>query len=650
MTEQIVNTKIELGDISTKEGVRAERLASMKLTIAHDNLQQIEKQGSLKSIVNSMNAIITPAKLIMAERLKYLTTDTYITGEIPTTSEDGIIPHAHKTAAAAQTIMETIGSDLFSDVALGAMGMEASDLGTELIANAFNPGVGIPDEEIEKFLNGQPNALTDQLNSGAARDTLKKYKDNLSKSRDIPDDEIMSNAVTTTVTADTNPTVTADDVMRGISGTPNARKDRGHHKIEIAGSVSNAERCEGACQGILTRITGCPLTSVTDKKLFKTALEKVYINSQSAAEYFNIKDEPDLAKMKEIESRISEMLLNSIDNKGTQFISVRSGTNNYKAVQLDENEMSPVTERSKPKRENYSDEAQYAADLDKYEQRVADYKAYLETNEKRKAGNEIGRAYAALLSGTADNNELKKCVDMVESAGLKPPGHCADLDKVLSKNLNYIDHICAFTGARNEEEALAMADRIIVDGKRISDMDAYKRASNDFLQSMIISGALRLGLERNLGMDKDKNSWIRPIMLLNEKGEPQPVRFFANEPEMPQKVEKLSGFSRLIASKEKKDADDMAYEQYLKDMKSYEAKKKETESRSKRIDEYNAEADALKYEMVKRNVGIIPTVRQTNLNSISNRSSVSNNSPRLTQPNNTNERTMNQPNRNVHSV
>ncbi len=365
-----------------------------------------------------------------------------------------------------------------------------------------------------------------------------------------------------------------------------------------------------------------------------------------------ITDDPDLSKMKEIEKQVSEMVQNSIDNKGSQFISVRTSANNYKAVQIQERKLYPVSENSRPKKERYTDKAKYEADVKKFEKELADYKAYLAANEKHKAGNEIGEAYAALLSGTANNNELKKCTDLIQSAGLKPPGHYVDIDKALSlsKENDHEGFICAFTGAKNAAEALAMADRIIIDGKRVSDMDSFKKAADDNVKAEILSDALRLSLEKNLGLDNKNNSWIRPIMLLDEKGEPQPVRFFANEPEMPQKVEKLSGFSRLIASKEKKDAEDKAYEQYLKDMENYEIKKKEAQSRNKWIDEYNVETDALKYEMVKRNMGIVPTVRQTSLNALSSQSSASNDPPALTQPINTNQRTMNQPTINAPSV
>lgn len=287
MTEQMLKTKITLGDVNSRDGVYAARLTSTKVTIAQDILQQIEKQGNLKPIVNSMNAVVTPVKSILDDRLTYLTTNIYLTDDVSAPIKNPMTAYAHKMASAYQAVMESIGQDLFNNVALGAMGMETADLGSKMIGNVANAGILLPNEEIQKFLDGQPNALTDTINSETFREPVNKYKDTLSKSRDIPDSDIMSNAVTTAVTINTNPTVSSDDIARGISGAPNPHKSKAGDPIEVAGSVSNTERCEGACEGLLSYITGCPITSITDKKLFRAALEKVYINSQSAAEYFN---------------------------------------------------------------------------------------------------------------------------------------------------------------------------------------------------------------------------------------------------------------------------------------------------------------------------------------------------------------------------
>ncbi len=614
MTEAVLNVKCKIGDINEIDGVYSEQLADTYLHIVHDNLQQIQKCTDLAFVLNSTNPMTLVGTHITSHRTEYLASELYLSGDI---SNDDSKMHA-RHAAIAQELADSVDmTNTLNNVAAGAPSGTMLPIGTQILTDFINAGLVLDWDDIHDYIIGMPNGLSDSFNSEEGRRIFEEYREGLTQARNVPDDDIMRHAVETAYTDQANLDVTIDAIMHAYTGTPNVKLTRGGDPIQIAGSSGTSMQCEGACWSLLTYLTGCPVAENTDKQLFKAAFDKIYINSKSATEYFNITEDPDITKVKEIEKKLSEILMRTIDNNGPEFVCVKYGENHFKAAQVVVREGAApieVTENNRPKKQNYNDNERYERAVRAFEENLAKYESYNLKKQKLTPGNETSAAYAKLLSAAASDNELKESSELLNSRGVKAFGHYVDVRsaRTFANNFDYGNLLCAFTGAGTAEEALAMADRVLINGKPVSASNSFISADDD--QAKIY--AMGQQIMRAFGENMTEDKWIKPIVILNEKGEPEPVKYFMSEPEKPKAVKKLTGFSWITASREERAAADSAYEKYEKDMENYKKEMAYKDKIDKRILECNTEADMMRVSIIKRGVSAAPAVRTTSINNL----------------------------------
>lgn len=633
MTERLVQVKAELGDVCNKDGIIKERRANSIYHIVQDMVQQFEKNSNLAEFINSTNAVTYVGNPITENRSDFLCSESFRTGDLSIRNAQNTVLRG----VVAQAAMDEIGAENLSNVPMGAVDGVLNQNYNRLGEAYFNKITRVEVNDIEKYIAGEPNPISDKLNSEEAKSAISDFRESYKKAKEVGSDDALNNIIDTYLpftvnpVKEGNPAVSLDKVQRAFFGTP----DFGLRKILKSGE--GAKECEGMNKSFFMTLTSCPLTPDTDKALIWRGLEKIYINSKPATVYFNLDEVPDFDRLKEIEKTIAQKLIQGIENNGPEFVSLKCGPNNFKPVQIKPQESA----LEMPNRAYFNNEAAYKTAMDKYQ-------LYENKVNALKAGNETADTYAKLMSGTAAYNELKNCSERLSESGIKVPAEYINFKEVrkYAESDDYAKLICAFTGTDSPREALAKSDRYLINKKPLE--YAYSPYMNDEIVNMMITS---MGKEIKKAFDKSAkvdDSWIRvPFMIKNERGEAEPVKYFIEAAEEPKKVERLSGFSRLIASSEEKADADKKYKAYEEEMKKYKAEKAENDKIGEWIKKYNTEADLMRVEMLREKSGAAPAVRTTDLNTLSSRSSASNNPPRLTRPENSNQRTMDQPTMNT---
>ena len=141
-----------------------------------------------------------------------------------------------------------------------------------------------------------------------------------------------------------------------------------------------------------------------------------------------------------------------------------------------------------------------------------------------------------------------------------------------------------------------MADKLIINGKPVSEIKDFKDATDNAARIQAMGNIIKQAFDNNM----NKDNWLKPIMLVNEKGEPEPVKFTYALPKAPKKVEKLTGFARFMTGRETRAAYDNAYKESPEKLKAY----KEKMAVINRLEEYNLAADMKRAEGIRKLKGI----------------------------------------------
>ncbi len=170
-----------------------------------------------------------------------------------------------------------------------------------------------------------------------------------------------------------------------------------------------------------------------------------------------------------------------------------------------------------------------------------------------------------------------------------------------------------------------MADKLIINGKPVSEIKDFKDATDNAARIQAMGNIIKQAFDNNM----NKDNWLKPIMLVNEKGEPEPVKFTYALPKAPKKVEKLTGFARFMTGRETRAAYDNAYKESPEKLKAY----KEKMAVINRLEEYNLAADMKRAEGIRKLKGIAYEVRPTNVDTLSSgRQNGNTGTPSLVQP------------------
>ncbi len=622
ITKRLAEIKAPMYELNNREGVRGAYLSSFKSHLAHDCLQQIEKASNLKDVLAGIQGMIELHREVLTSRLDYIESDTYVNNDI-----------SRQTfrAASAEAIMKHCSIDRTEDIPLVLSDSAAdrrltfflNDIRGDVIRMAANrefdiAGNAFTDDDLDNFINGEPNKIDDCVKSGDNAKILETIAEDIKKTKEEPitGDNILEQKI-----LDTGKVVQPDILMEEL-------KDYFTNGAYINAQVANSSeiQCEGACVSMLTRLTGFPFTRETDKKQLKAALDCIHIGSKTATEYFGVQGEPDYDSVKAIEKKIAEKIFKNIENKDNEFVSCRAGKNDFDMVPV-KVDFNAGNRPLRPKLERLKTDEEKKAAMDKYNESMFKYKRDEKLKSQLNSYNKKAEAYSKLLSATAKGVELMESAKELASNGVKAPGHYIDFANIqeLAKGNKYNELICAFTGKENTVDALNMAEKLIINGKPVSKAEDYINAPDDNAKIRAMGNIIKQAFEDNMNND----NWLKPIMLVNEKGEPEPVKFTFDVPKMPKKVEKLTGFNRFMTGKETRAAYDKAYAEYPEKLQAYNEKM----AVINRLEEYNLAADMKRAEDIRKLKGIVPEVKTTNVDTLNrSRTNGAANTPQLVQP------------------
>ncbi len=601
MTKKLFEVKPTLGDISDRDSIRRDTLSLEKYRIFHDCLQQTEKNSNLKNFINNGAGMATAGTFATSFRLNYLASDNY---------KDNVIPNGPNMqvghAAIMQDLIDNMGFDAISGVPLGAVNGEANDAINTYMASLDVMASYLKKDDIVNCINGMPNALDEQLNEEDKKKDMEVIINGFKEAKTIPAEDIVTSAILNYSPAEAS--INAKGVPNiQLKKLQNFYMDIPAAKGNLPGVPDAVKNCDGLRMSIINELTSCPVTKDTDKSMFNAAFEKVYINTMPLKEYYNIQGDVDYDTVKKIEKDLTEKVLKSVENNGPEFVSIKYGKNDFRAVNVMPDSF--LRERE-PQKDKFKSAEEYNNALKRYQLNTYEFDRNEKRNAVLKSGNETAAAYAKLISATANYNELKECSELLASRGVKAPGAYIDALSVqsLASENNYEGLIKTFMGTENVSDALNMADRLIINGKAISENPAFINASDEHKKIEAMGSLIKKAFEDNLSPD----GWVKPIMMVNNKGDKEPVKFTMTDPQKPQPVEQLKGVSRMFSLPSTRTAADKAYDDYLKAMDSY----KSAEAFMDRIKAYNVEADLMRTDYVRRSRGTEPAAKVMNINEI----------------------------------
>ncbi len=614
MTEAVLHLKCEYHDLSEKDDLRNAVLDCSARGLAFNMNQEVEKCDM--SLLGEVGMACTLDKAVSLLRLNYMASDSFLTDGI---QPDGTVAsEAFKAAYNQAFIDNTDMNDLktISNATLGNLGTEANDMLCKNIADVqmvnshdFNDAL--------VYMNGQGGVFQDQFkNHKSLKSSIRAAAEAIEKNREHDNDDLVLRCITTGSGrfAHRSYKVELPNLLKYFSGEPQHQRPEKLH----------LNSCDGMNKSILNDLTGCPTIvsrefNETDKERLWAAVNAVYINNKTMAEYFGLTAENigDKNKLREAEKGLTVKIMNTMESSCSEFVFVKNGNDSFQPVRIDI--LKEMIDSYKDTMRNGSpEEKEYMRQM--YEKR----KENMENNAK------ISQAYADMLSGRADSETINSFADKFKEFDLKPPVINIRLDitmEILSQSdpKNVLRDILR-RPLNTPKEFEDAAKSIYIGTKSLAQLcEKHNNISDEecmrqrvqLLKDNFNALLENNGTEPQVMSVRDSSGALKSLKIVNMSRtpvEPKPVKLYSD-------FEKHFHFDSTV------NANRQAYEAYTAEKSRYESDKALYE----KCEKYNSSAEEIRLKIINE-ARFGPAKRTLNVSQLQMTNSSMTNTPALTQP------------------
>ncbi len=629
MVDAILHIRNEYSDISQKDGAAKALLTVSKLSFVHDLSQQTEF-CDIAAIGRTQ--CFSTLNILNNHRLNYMASDEYLNGGI---LPNGRIKPSYGSAICTEGFFDNVDNGDLKKVCnsvIGTIDMRRNSVLANTTSqvevfcgvNQNNTGACIA------YINGQGGPIQEYFENSEFAKVMRETAIAAENGREKENGDLILDSISVG-TGRSNPDkylIQLSDLRKYFFGN-----DAYVHATD--GLDYDATK-----KSILNSLTGCPVITsrepdAREKAMLMAAVNTVYINDKSMAEYFKLTEDNILTKLEDVEKKLAGIILNSMENGGPDFVLVKNGKDSFHEINIEFiNEINRY-EEIKPE-EFYGPEDIATVKSRRYK----DFEYVDKMNDERKKifekNTAIGKAYADMLSGRADKAAIEEYKDIFAANNMKTPAANISVNSligVLSQDKTG-DVLSGFTTGRKlntPQELEDAAKNIYIGNKTLARLcpkrenmsdEAVTRQREQLLRDNFNKLLENSSAEPQLMSIRDKNGVLKPLKIIN----------LAKEPEPPTPVKLYSKFETHFHFDSTVAANIKAYEKYINDNEDY----KRDKALYDKLTKYNNSAESTRLKIInEEKLGQTQralSIDQAQLTRNGGLSGLQNNGPALTQP------------------
>ncbi len=627
MADAVLHTKVGYHDISEKDDIGNAVFAAKHTVVMHNLAQQFEKCDI--AFMARMQFILN-LSTINESQLNYIGSDSYLNdGRLP----DGKLSAECKAAVANEAFFDNVDRNDIKTIENSMAG--TSDMRDNVVlvntltekVSVLSARVGVDPNAASDYLNGQDGMIRQNFKDGKVREAVRNAAISAKRNRAKENDDLILDSISSG-TGRSRPAdymLNADNLRQYFFGNS-----------KYIGNIASEEPYDGTKRSLLNDLTGCPTIvsrepNTEDKKRLMAAVNTIYINNKSMAEYFGLNENNIAARIEDVQRQLAGKILNSMENNGPEFVFVKNGRDSFQEVNVHVYNEVDLAKASGPE-DSYGPE-----DYVNYRKTVsADYKYSREMatarNNTFEENAKTARAYADILSGRADSQTIESFKDVFEKNNMVLPSAEMRLDmamEMMSQEktgniLSGFSRKMLSTPQEFEEAArnIYIGNKTLAElcpkGENMSDEECT-RQREQLLKDNFNAYMEDNGKEPKPMSVRDKNGVLKPITM--SLGEP---------PVEPKKVELYTERQTHFHLKSTVDKNIKAYEKYINDNEDYKHEKAIYEKRVR----YNSALEETRVKIITEERSGLGQ-REVNVNQLQmsrDGLTAQNNSPALTQP------------------
>ncbi len=341
ITKALMNTTANYHDLSDKDNLDKAVIESQKNHFMQDMSQQIPLTGLGEMFTSSAVGITRLQHTLLEQRLLFISSNVYRENQDLTPTNSGLLhsysPDAHFSVY-AQALADNSDVRSFSGTPYGGMGSEyaytlnnEAGMGSNFTPYSYRTNNGETIDifnEMNKFRRGEPNVFTEEREKEVHKVSMKRIARDVENIASIDPDDYAERAIEAGNGYFLNGRIdlSMDDLQK---------LERG--ETIFAGTNANDAdaKCndyEGLQKSLLTKLVGCPFNA--DKSQLMAAVNTIYINDKSMAEYFGLNEDNIVDEIRDKEKELATLIRQSVQEGRKEFVYIKTGKDTFNTLSL----------------------------------------------------------------------------------------------------------------------------------------------------------------------------------------------------------------------------------------------------------------------------------------------------------------------------